>query len=426
MRSSATSAAKSIETEKRLIDLLIDYQCPQCGAPATLQETDRLFTCAFCRVKSYLLPSPYFRYRLPERAPQGKALIYFPYWRFKGMTFTCLAGGIRHRFDDVSVQAAPSRWFPATVGLRSQALKLKFALPENGDRFIPPTRPFAEALAAIDARFSATLPSPVLHQAHIGETQSLLYAPFYVERRMIDALLNRPVSPDLPADFDVEGLKPAPPGGSIHFIGTLCPACGWDLEGSRDALALHCNNCRTIWMPRNRKLAMLSTAHVGADGGDLAYLPFWRIAADVAGIQLASYADLVRAANLPKVIFDSMQDLPFHFWGPAFKIRPQSYLRVATAVTLAQPGADLAPGLPGTRMLPVNLPLTEAVQTAKLTVANFVKPRQFLNAVLPQIAVKARRATLVYLPFAVRHHEYVHTGMRLAINKNQLALATNL
>jgi hypothetical protein len=45
-------------------EFLIEYQCPQCGAPAILTETDRLFTCQFCRVKSYLLPGDYFRYVL--------------------------------------------------------------------------------------------------------------------------------------------------------------------------------------------------------------------------------------------------------------------------------------------------------------------------------------------------------------------------
>ncbi len=68
MRSSAWPAVKSS-------NLRIDYQCPQCGAPAELAETDRLFTCVFCRVKSYLLESGYFRYRLPHKAPAGQELI---------------------------------------------------------------------------------------------------------------------------------------------------------------------------------------------------------------------------------------------------------------------------------------------------------------------------------------------------------------
>ena len=51
-------------------------QCPQCGAPADLEETDRLFACPFCRVTSLLLTRDYFRYVLPARNPgrQGPGL----------------------------------------------------------------------------------------------------------------------------------------------------------------------------------------------------------------------------------------------------------------------------------------------------------------------------------------------------------------
>ena len=73
--------------------LLIDHQCPQCGAPATLEETERLFTCPFCRVKSYLVTRDYFRYMLPHAAPAGKSLVFLPYWRFKGSFFVSLPGG---------------------------------------------------------------------------------------------------------------------------------------------------------------------------------------------------------------------------------------------------------------------------------------------------------------------------------------------
>jgi len=84
----ATSAVKSS-------NFLIDYQCPQCGAPAVLDETDRLFLCEYCRVKSYLITKDYFRYTLPSKAPENKKLLYFPYWRFKGMLFSCASDGVK-------------------------------------------------------------------------------------------------------------------------------------------------------------------------------------------------------------------------------------------------------------------------------------------------------------------------------------------
>ncbi|MCK7515939.1 MAG: hypothetical protein MZV70_76205 [Desulfobacterales bacterium] len=70
----------------------IEHQCPQCGAPANLEETDRLFACPFCRVKSFLLTRDYFRYVLPAKNPAGKELVYFPYWRFKGHSAVQPAG----------------------------------------------------------------------------------------------------------------------------------------------------------------------------------------------------------------------------------------------------------------------------------------------------------------------------------------------
>ena len=57
--------------------LLIEFQCPLCGAPATLEETDHLFSCEFCRVNSYLM-SRVYRYVLPDKASENRELIYFP------------------------------------------------------------------------------------------------------------------------------------------------------------------------------------------------------------------------------------------------------------------------------------------------------------------------------------------------------------
>ena len=83
---------------------------------------------------------------LPEAAPKDKKLLYFPYWRFKGMLFSCVENGIKHRFLDASHQAVDSRYFPVSVGLRSQALKLKFVTPETPGRFLKPTQPFEEVM----------------------------------------------------------------------------------------------------------------------------------------------------------------------------------------------------------------------------------------------------------------------------------------
>ena len=71
-----------------------------------MEETDRLFACEFCRVTSYLYAKDVFRYLLPSKAADSKELVFFPYWRFKGMLFACAGNGVRHKFVDVSHQAS--------------------------------------------------------------------------------------------------------------------------------------------------------------------------------------------------------------------------------------------------------------------------------------------------------------------------------
>ncbi|MDD4072471.1 MAG: hypothetical protein PHY78_08930, partial [Desulfobacterales bacterium] len=106
----------------------IRHQCPQCGAPAVLEETDRLFTCGYCRVTSYLLQNGVFRYILPAAATaETEALFYAPYWRFKGVFYSWVPGDeIQHRFMDISHLAIKSDHLPISLGFRSQALKLTF------------------------------------------------------------------------------------------------------------------------------------------------------------------------------------------------------------------------------------------------------------------------------------------------------------
>jgi hypothetical protein len=407
-------------------EILIEHQCPQCGAPATLKETDRLFACEFCRVKSYLLQNKFFRYILPNAAPKNKNLVFFPYWRFKGMLFSCVESGIKHRFIDVSHQAVESGYFPISVGLRSQALKLNFVVPENRGYFLKPTRPFNRVMDIVKHRFSTSLPKPIYHQSHIGETLSLIYSPFYAEDKLFDAILNKPVSPVLPDGFDATLLQGGRPDGRINFIPTLCPACGWDLEGRRDALALNCRNCNSVWRPDTKGFKKLKFGFMPAKEKNNMYLPFWRIKADVTGITLNSYADLIRIANIPKAVQKKWEDVEFRFWAMAFKVRPQVFLRLARNITLAQPQEKLVRELPDDPLHPVTLPIEEAIESLTINLASFIKPQKDLLPILSDIRIKPKSYLLVYIPFIEQHHEFIQPELHLSINKNQLKLASNL
>ena len=87
-----------------------------------MNETDRLFECEFCRVKSYLMAKDVFHYRFPSSAPAGKDLFYIPYWRFKGMLFACNPGGINDKFIDAAGITGKQHAFEPPVGDIEQIL----------------------------------------------------------------------------------------------------------------------------------------------------------------------------------------------------------------------------------------------------------------------------------------------------------------
>ena len=391
-----------------------------------MEETDRLFTCEFCRVKSFLQERGYFRYLLPSKAPEEKELVYVPYWRFKGMLFTCLEKEIRHRFVDVSQRAVDENLFPLSVGLRSQALKLKFVTPKSQGTFLKPTLPFEEVLEIIDHRFTGQLPGPIAHRAHIGDSLSIIYSPFYMEKKLYDAVLDKAVSSDLPDDFTLSQFPEWRQQKGLNFLATLCPHCGWDLDGQRDSLILNCKNCTSVWRPLKDGFSKLNAAHLPEKGDDVIYLPFWRIKGDISGVKLDSYADLVRLANLPKAIQDEMEKIRFHFWSLAFKVRPQNLLQLSRAITLAQPGENLVSGVPNARLHPVTLPLKEGVESLKLTLVDLIRPKSRVPELAPEIRTDPKSFLLVYLPFHEKHHDLVQPLFNLSVNRNMLAHVRHL
>ncbi len=405
--------------------LLIEHQCPQCGAPATLEETERLYTCPFCRVKSYLVTRDYFRYMLPHAAPAGQTLVFLPYWRFKGSFFVSLPGGIKTRIVDVSQQAVSSPMFPASLGLRSQTLKLRFVAPENEGVFLKPQVSSKELLRLAEETFTSSIRDPMFAKAFVGDSMSQIYSPFYVTDQVFDGVLNRPVSPAPPEGFDVSKMEGGKPDWRIEFIPTLCPSCGWDLQGEKNALALSCKNCNSLWMNKGTGFIKLEFGLFPAETPDSVYLPFYRIRAEVSGIKLDSYADLVKTANMAKVVQAGWEEKPFRFWTPAFKIRPDDFLFFSRNMTLSQPPKEYVAELPQGEVLPVTMPLPDAVESLKINLASFIKPPKMLQ-VLDTVQIKAKSVVLVYIPFQKSGKELFQPAFNLRTNKTLLEYAKNL
>jgi hypothetical protein len=391
-----------------------------------MDETDRLFACKYCRVKSYLVAKDVFRYMLAAKAAESKNLIYFPYWRFKGMWFACDGNVVQHKFIDVSHQAVGSPLFPVSLGLRSQALKLKFVIPETAGRFLKPTQSFAQAAQSFEDQLGKSSDKPVLYHAHIGETISLIYAPFFIKDRIYDAVLDRPTATVLAEEFDIDQFSAESPDWHIHFISTLCPSCGWDLEGERDSLVLLCKNCVSAWYPVGKTLKKIRFGKYPASDNTAIYLPFWQIRPEISGIDLNNYVDLIKIANIPKVIQTGWEDIGFRFWVPAFKVRPKIFLQLSKNMTLSQLHHELKDELPEQRHHPINLQLSEAIESLKVNLASFIKPKNRLMEVFHDVEITIKGFVLVYVPFLENHHEFIQPDLQFAINKNIITLSENL
>ena len=403
------------------LQLFIEYQCPQCGAPATLAETDRLFTCEFCRVKSYLLPGDYFRYVLPMKVPQGEEIFYFPYWRFKGMLFSCVRHGIQEKRIDISYQALESHHFPLSLKFRDQVLKMQFVSPKNKGRFLHPKDTLGDVRENLNQRFESQIRGRIYHQANISETFNLIYSPYYMKDKLYDAVINEPAKFQ-PEEFDVNLSEGKPSEWRLKFLPTLCPNCAWDLEGDRDSVVLICRNCSTAWQPDQDRLTQLKFGLIppGKKDRNITYLPFWQIGAQIAGIDLQSYADLVKIDRLPGAIKPEWHEAPFHFWALGFKFRPKMF-SCASKITFIQPLQSLEDKIPeNAKLYPVTYPVREAMGTLKIILANFISTKSIKYRKLSEIIIEPKSHLLVYVPFVDKHLELIQPSFNLSILKSQL------
>jgi DNA-directed RNA polymerase subunit RPC12/RpoP len=398
----------------------IEQGCPQCGAPVTLEETDRLLACPFCRTRLYLVPEGHFRYHIPLAARADGELLYIPYWRLRGSAFTVTATGVICHFVDANAIAADISCVPPTLGLRPQVLKLRFDSPTTEGRFIPADRP---ALQAVPDQ--GETPQAIFYRGFIGETVSLIHAPMLLRgETLYDGILGRAV-----AVCDFEGrqrllVSSAAPSGQALFIPTLCPHCGWDMEGERDSLVLLCRNCDSAWACPGRTFARVEYTIITmpSQAGEIAtYLPFWRMTPRFEGLDLASWADLIRIANLPKAITAAFEEALLYFWSPAFKVNPALLARWARQMTVFRPEGDEVDRLPRTSLHPVTLSLAEAAEGMVINLAQMIVDKRKHYPKLANLRVTLDESRLEYHPFVLSHSELIHATMKIAIDRTALA-----
>jgi DNA-directed RNA polymerase subunit RPC12/RpoP len=399
----------------------VEHQCPQCGAPVILDETYRILSCPYCRTKLYIEPGDHFRYCIPSHAPSEEA-VFLPYWRFKGLCFSFQGFEANHRFLDANLRALVLDGIPESLGLRPQAMNLKFASPEIQGRFIDPRLSIHDIMAKIT---EGNVAGGSCHR-FIGKIASLIYSPFYLKNDILyDAVTNRPsVNLKTPMEMLLKQTGETD-AWKVRFISTLCPQCGWDLEGDKDAIVLLCRNCNSAWRCNGTQLEELPFT-VMEHPNAVFFLPFWRLKAHIEGIVLASVADLIRTANLPKAVTPVLEQKPFYFWLPAFKVNPLLFLRTARQMTVVQPEGSSTAEFAGRQYHPVNLSQSEAVEGIAIVIADLVTDKRQFLPILKEAKAVLEEGLLVYHPFIMNRNELVHAQTGMAIDRNALAFGAVL
>ncbi|MFC1534060.1 hypothetical protein ACFL7M_11920 [Thermodesulfobacteriota bacterium] len=404
----------------------IEQNCPQCGAPIELDETDHLIRCPYCDVKNFLFAPNYFRYLLPHKAPE-KDIIYAPYLRFKGNVYFCKGFVIGHRVVDITHAGLELKGIPISLGLRPQAMKMKFVTTESEGSFLKFSLKAADILERAGKISSDASSGQILHRAFIGETMSLIYLPMYIEgEKLFDAVLNRPIA-GLPDGR--EGLEPdiiRNPRWDISFIPTLCPQCGWNMEGERDSVVMTCKNCDTSWEAIKGKFVRVNHSIVQGQDENSVYLPFWRISANTKGVEINSFTEFVRITNQPRVIGEEWENEDMCFWSPAFKIRPKLFLSLSRQFTISQKHFQAEEIITGKNLHPVSLPRSEATQALKIILAGSTVNKKNVLPHLPRIRFEIKDSTLVYLPFTDTGHDMIQQDTNISINKRSLEFGRKL
>lgn len=433
----------------------IEHQCPQCGGTVTLEETDHLLQCSFCKTKLYIQAKDYFRYYFPPSPEINEEIIFVPYWRFRGMHLSCRTSGIKIFFMDKTFPAISSNIIPATLGIRPQALKLKFAQTMEGASFLAPTIHFDETTVEtknhLSYEFITTKDTKIIntygelslsdvqdirtelkedrlyHESFVAETLSIVYTPTFIRsNKLYDAILGQPISETAIDQSLTSGTTKV--DWPLAFLPTLCPNCGWELITERDSYILLCNHCNMAWEASQGGLRSIPymVARKDKPQQKTTLLPFWRIKGEITGMNLKSYGDLMKLANLPKLFKKEWNESDLAFWIPAFKISPPVFLRTARLVTMANPSKELTAEFGNSAIHPVSIPLTEALDILKGVITDIAGRKQDVLPRLEEMTITPTDTLLVFIPFFDENYELVEPEIRCGIMKNALRWGKNL
>jgi len=430
-----------------------------------MSESARLLGCPYCGVKSFVCGNGVFRYRLPElgertssenggKRESGSKKIYLPYLRFKGNVFMVTPSGITYKILDTTRMGHVLPGLPPSLGLRPQAMQVQRLLPESGGHYLRLTStprelleqvahllprhkrgtgrsaaPLREAGITVGSHLEniSTAGGDVLHRAFIGETVSYVYLPLdWGATEIMDGVTGDRLFSRREIGGKRLQISAFNPRWQISFRSTLCPRCGWTLEGEGDTLVMHCGNCDTAWALGEKELEPLPWQCVSGDQATKLYLGFWKIVARVSPPRIDTYGDFIRQTNQPMVVRPEWEGREMQYLVPAFKLKPKSFLRVGRQTTMGQWRLRTEEGRRLPHLFPVTLPLAEARQAVPVLLATSSASRKKIFPFLPRMKVEQRDAKLVYLPFVDKGHDWYQPHCGVSIAKTILRFGRSL
>jgi len=268
----------------------------------------------------------------------------------------------------------------------------------------------------------ALLNRPPFHREFIGELGSLIYLPVFMRNReMVDGILGKVMGPKTDRMLD-EAPSGVPDHWQIKPMSTLCPNCGNGLLGGRESLLLLCKICHIAWSPSSGGWVARKVEVVPGKDNSSVYLPFWMMKAAVEGIPLKSYADLARAANLPKMVRPEWERQEVYFWVPAFRLHPGLFLRLSKQMTLFQPLEKTEAVLPNALLHPVTFSEESASASLKIHLAHLLTKKRDHFPRLNEICIRPAESILVFIPFASTGRELVHPQLGIGLQRQTLSL----
>jgi hypothetical protein len=402
--------------------LSVEHECPQCGGAVRLGEADRLLVCPYCRARLALWPGEYFRYWIAPAAAAGDEVLLAPYWRIRGLDCALRPYEVRERLLDATFPAIAATCLPATLGLRPQAMSLRFVTARTPAFLLAPDRPLGEALAGTAglSRLAdeAIEGAPPLHREFVVEAASLVYTPLVVRGdRVLDALLMREISGCAGQADELLGRVERTRRRGLNFFAALCPECGRDLDGGPRSVVLFCRSCRAGWQGSGGGLQRVPCDALPAGPG-AALLPFWRLRATVGEFPLRTGDDLIRFANVSPGVLRGAGADPLWYWVPAFPIAPGPFLRVARQLTVAQLPleADAPEGAAWGPVSSATIESGKAFGAVKVLLAQLGQPRKEVFPLIPALEATLEEARLALLPFVPSAGDWIQprTGAAIA------------